>query len=126
MSLSIQIVTSLEVPEIFARAIKPEPGVVLSANQTQDIIGFLEEYDTYALNQKVVTLELAPYRAIFAFDATTKRGGKTLEVRAAFLTEDYNLNWALKSQKQTFGPADILQALEEITHDQLASDTDDE
>jgi hypothetical protein len=106
----IQVVTSLEIPEIFARSIASGPGVVLDATQILDIITFLEEYDSYA--EKAITIEFQPYRAIFAFNDDGRFG--TNGIRAAFLTEDYKMNWALKSEGNTFGPADILEQLEEL------------
>ena len=80
---------------------------ILGAKQSQSMLEFFHAYENNKTNALII--QLAPYKAIFAFDSADG-------FSAAFLTEDYSYNCACLGRFGTgrFGPLDVLRVLEEL------------
>jgi hypothetical protein len=110
MSQVVTVLTEIVVPSVFTGLIPPPHQFLqMSHEQTQNLLGFLDEYHQHQEEANIHVLE--PYKAIFTFGESFYKGFRGC--RAAFLTEEYDFNWALVSDIKTFGPEDLQTLLEE-------------
>ena len=103
IGVNVNVKVALDIPFVFRELSNSLMTVgTLNAKQLQNILEFLDEYE----NSKTIALalEIAPYKAVFAFDSVEG-------FRAVFLTEDYSYYCACLGK---FGPPDILKVLEEL------------